>query len=173
MRTWRITLAAGGLALIAFGLFRLVTEIRVSSLAALLGWLVAAVIVHDGLLSPLVLAVASALTRMPPRGRRFVQAALLLGLPSTVIAIPLILRRGSQPASKALLRQDYGAHLGLLWAGIATAALIGWAVHVAHARPRPPLPAGGRQGLHEQGDGDLPGQPAGPPPRRQQRDAEQ
>jgi hypothetical protein len=173
MRTWRVALTAAGLSLTAYGLFRLVTEIRLSSLAALMVWLIAAVLIHDGLLSPLVLAVGSVLTRLPARARRYVQIALLVGLPSTVIAIPLILRRGSQPASKAILQQNYGGHLGLLWAGIAAATLLGYAVRVARDRPRPQLPAGPHQALQDEGESDLRDQATPPPPRRQHGNAEQ
>ena len=40
-------------------------------------WLVAAVIIHDGILSPLVLTIGAALRRfVPDRGRRYLQAGL-------------------------------------------------------------------------------------------------
>ena len=43
----------------------------------------------------------------------------------TVIAIPMIYRRDSQPVSKAILNQNFGANLTLLLGIIAGATLLG------------------------------------------------
>ena len=104
-------------------------------------WLIAAVLVHYGLVSPVVIAVSSLLRRLiPDRGRRYLQAALIMAVPVTVIAIPLIYRQGSQPPSKALLLQNFTANLGLLLGIIAAVCLIGYAIRVAGDRSS----AGGR-----------------------------
>ena len=72
MKAWRIILAIAGIGLGLFGVFRLVTEIPVHSLLALALWMLAALAIHDGLLSPAVVAVGSLLRRyVPDRGRRF------------------------------------------------------------------------------------------------------
>jgi hypothetical protein len=47
----------------------------------------------------------------------------------TVIALPMILLRGSQPAVKALLLRNYGANLSLL---------IGIIAVITHQRPASP-----------------------------------
>ena len=52
---------------------------------------------------------ARLLTAVPPRARRYLQLALVVGAGATVVALPLIYRQGTQPASKALLLRDYGA----------------------------------------------------------------
>jgi hypothetical protein len=52
VKAWRIMLAAAGISLGLFGIHRLVTEIPLSSLVALGVWLLAARLIHDGLLSP-------------------------------------------------------------------------------------------------------------------------
>jgi hypothetical protein len=52
----------------------------------------------------------------------------------TVIAIPLIIRQFSQPASKAMLLQHYGGNLALLVGIIALATLIAYAIRVARDR---------------------------------------
>jgi hypothetical protein len=48
---------------------------------------------------------------VPDRGRRYVQVALIMIALVTLIAIPMIFLRGSQPAAKALLLRNYGANL--------------------------------------------------------------
>lgn len=131
----RVILGGTGGLLAAFGVFRLVTQIPLDDLAWLAVWLVAALVLHDGLLAPSTAAVGAILERaIPPRLRRYVQAALVTGVGITAIAVPLIVRRNSQPAAKALLQQDYAAHLGWLWAGIAVIALLLYATAVVRNR---------------------------------------
>ena len=175
MRAWRWAFASPGVVLLGFGLFRLVTEIPFRNLAVLVLWLLAAVLIHDGVLAPLVLAVGRALAVLPARLRRYVQAALIAAVPVTVIAIPLIYLRGSQPASKSLLRQNYGAHLGLLISMIAGASLVAYGLRVVrdHWSPRGPLlPAGGEQRLQQDREGDLATEREPAPPVGEQRSPE-
>jgi hypothetical protein len=158
MRAWRLAFGTSGLGLLGFGLYRLATEVPIADLAVLVGWLIGAVLIHDGVLSPIVLAVGRALAHLPPRGRRYVQWALITSAVVTVIAVPLIYRRGSQPASKALLQKNYAAHLALLVAMIAGVSLLAYAVQVARdyrASSAGVLPASGEQGLQHNGEGDL------------------
>ena len=43
-------------------------------------WLITAVIIHDGLLSPVIVGFGSGFHRwVPDRGRRYLQAALIIG----------------------------------------------------------------------------------------------
>lgn len=114
MRRYRIALVVTGGLLLTFGSFRLVTKLDAGDLFALLLWLVAAVALHDGLVAPITIGTGVALTRVPPRARRYVQGAFIVGGLITVIAVPLIGRRGTQPESKAILLRDYGGNLALL-----------------------------------------------------------
>ena len=135
MRAWRIGLAALGIAALDYGGGRLLTEIPRHSLVLLAGWLIAAVLIHDGLVSPVVLGVGWTLRRLvPDRGRRYLQAALIVSALVTIVAVPMMYRANRQPPSKAILRQDFGANLALLLAIIAVVTLIAYAVQVAHDR---------------------------------------
>ena len=67
---------------------------------------------------------------MPPRARRYLQGALLVGALITVIAVPLIGRQDTQPESKAILLRDYGANLALLLGMTAAVALALYALRV-------------------------------------------
>ena len=134
MKAWRIILAAAGISLGLFGIYRLFTQVPTSSLVALGVWLLAALLIHDGLLSPAVVGVGSLLRRfVPDRGRRYLQAALLTGALVTVVAIPMIYLRGSQPPVKALLLQNYGLNLTLILGLIAAITLSLYAVRTARA----------------------------------------
>lgn len=141
MRIWRLVLAVLGIVGLLYGAARLLTEIPVPSLIALAIWLVGAVVIHDGLLSPAVLAVSAVVERLPVRARRFVQSGLIVGAMVTVIALPMIYLRGSQPAQKAILQQNYGAHLAILLGLIGLASLVAYAVRVARDRRGDPPPA--------------------------------
>jgi hypothetical protein len=132
MRAWRIVLAVLGIAALVYGGGRLLTEIPRHSLVLLAGWLIAAVLIHDGLVSPVVLGVGWTLRRLvPDRGRRYLQAALIVSALVTIVAVPMIYRANRQPPSKAILRQDFAANLALLLGVIMVVTLIAYAVQVA------------------------------------------
>jgi hypothetical protein len=135
MKAWRIILAVAGIALGAFGVFRLVTEIPTYSVLILGVWLAAALVIQDAILAPSVVGVGWLLRRyVPDRGRRYVQVALIMSALITVIAVPMIFLRGSQPAVKALLLRNYGSNLMLIIAIIGVISLILYAVRVARDR---------------------------------------
>ena len=132
MGAWRLVLGILGVLVLLYGIVNLLLHIPIQTLGWVAVWLIAAVIIHHGLLSPVVIAVSSLLRRLiPDRGRRYLQAALIAAVPVTVIAIPLIYRQGSQPPSKALLLQNYTANLGLLLGIIGAVCLVGYAIRVA------------------------------------------
>jgi hypothetical protein len=128
-------LAVTGIALGAFGVFRLLTEIPRHSLLILAVWLAAALIIHDAVLEPSVVGVGWLLRRhLSDRSRRYVQLALIMIAFVAVIATPMIFLRNTQPAEKALLLRNYGANLILIIAIIAVLSLILYAVRVARDR---------------------------------------
>lgn len=130
----RVVIGAAGVLLLAFGAFRLGTEIAVPDLLGLALWLGAAVVIHDAVLSPGVIGVGGMLRRIPARARTYIQGALITGGLVTVIAIPLILRAGSQPRAKALLEQDFRVNLALLLALVGVGALLAYLRRVAQER---------------------------------------
>lgn len=131
----RRAFAVVGVALLAYGVARLFLVVAWPDLLLLAAWLVGALVVHDGLLSPLVLGVGAALRRwVPARGRRFVQLALVAGAMVTVVALPMIYLEGSQPPEKAILLQHYGLNLTLVLALVAAMTLALYAVRVARGR---------------------------------------
>jgi hypothetical protein len=121
MKFARIALAVAGIALLGFGVLRLLTQVSTYSLTNLAVWLVAALVLHDLVLAPTTIGVGWVLRRwVPDRARRYVQGWLIVSATLAVIAIPMIVLRGSQPVVKALLLRNYGANLALL-VGLAAA----------------------------------------------------
>ena len=128
----RLPLGIAGILLALFGVFRLLTQIPPSALVILALWLVVALVIHDGILSPVVVGVGWAVSRfIPPRARRYLQGALIMAALVTVIAIPMIYRQDSQPRSKSMLLQNFGLNLTLLIGIIAAGSLLAYAVRVA------------------------------------------
>jgi hypothetical protein len=150
MKAWRIALAMAGLLLGAFGVFRLLTEIPTGSVIKVAIWLLAALIIHDMVIAPSVVGLGWTLRRnFPDRGRRYLQAALIIIAVVTVIALPMIVLRGSQPPVKALLLRDYAANLALLIGLIAVVTVASYVVGVArdsyHRSRLPGMEKGGRR----------------------------
>lgn len=136
MRT-RLLIGGAGVLLGLFGVFRLLTQIPGGDLIALFVWLVAALLVHDGLVSPVVVAVGVLVTKaVPPRTRRYLQGALVTGALITVIAVPLITRENSQPQVKSILQQNYSANLVVLLGIVAGGALALYILRVVRDRSR-------------------------------------
>jgi hypothetical protein len=138
MSRWRLVLGLVGVGLGLYGIGRLFSSVPWSSLVLVGVWLVLALVIHDGLLSPAVVAVTVLLGRIPPRGRRYLQFGLIVAALVTVIALPMISQQQRQPPSKALLQQDYQVNLMILLAIIAAGSLAAYAVRVARDRkPKP------------------------------------
>ncbi len=132
MKALRLTLAASGILLGLYGVFRLVIEVPIGNLLVLAGWMIGAVIIHDGILSPAVIAVGWFVGRVrPARARRYVQGGLIAGGLITIVAIPLIVHAGQEPTSKAILRQNFGGNLTVLLGAVAAVSLVLYAARVA------------------------------------------
>ncbi len=134
MKAWRIGLTIGGILVALYGAVRLLTGVPVHSLVLLALWLIVAVLIHDGVLSSLVVAVGWAVSHLPPRGRRYLQAGLIMAAMVTVVAVPMISQQFRQPPVKALLQQDFRLNLTVLLVIIAVGTLAAYAVRVARDR---------------------------------------
>ncbi|HET9561620.1 MAG TPA: hypothetical protein VFP01_05925 [Propionibacteriaceae bacterium] len=141
MKIWRIVIAVVGVGVGTYGIFQLLTQLPWQTLVLLALWLIGALIIHDGLLSPAVIGVGAALRRyVPDRGRRYLQFGLIMAAMVTVIAVPMIYRANTQPPAKALLLQDFGINLTVLLAAIGGGTLIAYAIRVARDRSVPGRP---------------------------------
>ena len=79
---------------------------------------------------------------MPARGRRYLQAALIMAAHGHRDRHPDDLPRDSQPVSKAILNQNFGANLTLLLGIIAGATLLAYAIRVARDQSGSTSPSG-------------------------------
>ncbi|MCQ4079808.1 hypothetical protein NGB36_04180 [Streptomyces sp. RB6PN25] len=121
--TGRVVAGALGLAGIGTGLAVLLTDPHVRDPLDVAVWLVAALLLHDAVLVPLVLLVGAAL-----RARGPLRGGLIVGGCLTAVALPAVLRPGPVPVS--LLPLDYVRNwlFALGAVAVVTALAAGWAL---------------------------------------------
>lgn len=112
----RIVTGALGLALMAVGATLLLTGGQLKDVAL---WLAGAIVLHDGIIAPLVLGVGLLLAAVPARGT--VRGALVVAGCLTVITLPPLLRPGA-PTNPSALPLDYLRNWQLLLVAVAVVA---------------------------------------------------
>jgi hypothetical protein len=116
-------LAAGG-TVMAFGAWGLLGHAEATMPAAWARWLAAALLVHDLLVAPALLAVGWLVGRLPGGWRAPVRAGLLVSATVVLVTLPAFLGdgRATQPGNASLLPNRYGRSLALVlgpvWAGV-------------------------------------------------------
>ncbi|MYT20629.1 hypothetical protein GTW69_10065 [Streptomyces sp. SID7760] len=115
---YRYAVAGLGLALMGLGGALLVQQPSPWRIAL---WLAGAVVVHDGLVAPLVIAVAALTGALGLRLRGVPRAALIVAGSLTAIALPPLLRPGGA-ANPTVVPLDYLRNWLLTMAAVALAA---------------------------------------------------
>ncbi|MFD5409060.1 hypothetical protein [Streptomyces nojiriensis] len=120
---FRYAVGGFGLAVMAFGGLLLVREPEPWRIAL---WLAGGVLVHDGLIAPLVIAVGALCAAAGLRLRGVPRAALVVAGSLTMIALPPLLRPGGV-ANASVLPLDYPRNwlLAMAAIGVLTAAYAG------------------------------------------------
>lgn len=141
MRSARIALVVVGVLVMAFGAYVLVTTVRPNRIWGLATWLLAAVVLHDVVLSPFVVGAGLLLRRT---GRTLgagvlvvVQTAVVLGSVLALVVLPEIAAKHHGQKNPTVLPFDYTTRLlvveGLLLAVVVVALVVG----VVRARRAP------------------------------------
>ncbi|MFI7603371.1 hypothetical protein [Actinoplanes sp. NPDC049681] len=110
-------------------------------LGGVLLFLGAVLVLHDGVLMPLVIGVGALLTRSPP----LIRAAMIVSFVVTVVALPFVLGYGRSPDNPSALPLAYGNGLALILAAIWATVLALQAVRRLCAGRRKPSGQGDRQ----------------------------
>lgn len=127
-----------GLAMCVWGVVGVIQDPDNSHPGSLLAWVVAADVVHDLLLVPIVSVVAWAIARMVPERAR-TPLRTVIGIAALLVAVgwPFIAGYGRNPLVPSLLNRNYAVGVAVDVAVVALGGLL-WAL----ARRRQP-PAGG------------------------------
>jgi hypothetical protein len=114
----RVVIGALGLAAAGLGVARLLA-LGPANLVAAATWLVLGVVVHDGLLAPLTVALGVLLARAARLPGPALTGLTVLGT-VTVVAVPVLGRFGERPDNPTLLDRNYV----LGWLGLATLTVL-------------------------------------------------
>lgn len=125
IRCWRITLIAIGLALMVVGGLVLLEDVSPTRYGGILLWLAGAIIIHDGVIAGLVIAVNLVLRkagRAVPLGvLAIIQGAVVIGAIVALIVFPQIVKQGIGTLNPTILPLDYWSNLALFY-GVLIAA---------------------------------------------------
>lgn len=133
-------LIALGVALIGFGGYTLVMlQPRPNQLIGVAVWLIGAIVLHDAVLSPLLVGVGLLMRRA---GRRvpwsviaLVQGAVVIGCLFTLMFLPEIAVQQRGPKNATVVPLDYAQNLVVMWAALAAIVVVGSIVLVRRTRP--------------------------------------
>ncbi|WP_353815281.1 hypothetical protein [Agromyces sp. SYSU T00266] len=136
MRAARIAVIGVGLGLAAFGGFLVLTEISPSRWLGIMVWVGAAILLHDGVVAPVVVAVglgaARVRARVGDRGVAVAQGALVVGAVLTAITVPALVASTLGTPNPTILVGSYGIALAVIWAVLLAVAAI--ALRVSRTR---------------------------------------
>jgi hypothetical protein len=128
----RIALAGTGVLVIGYALAGAFAQLG-GKLGGVLIFLVAVLVLHDGIWLPVVLLAGVVLGRIvPARHRGVIRVAAIAATALTVFSVPLVLGRGRTADNPSALPLDYGRNLALILLGLAVVT----ALIVARARIR-------------------------------------
>jgi hypothetical protein len=144
VRVARIVLVWVGVAIIAFGAYTMATTLKPHRIWGLVTWLVAAVVLHDAILSPFVVIVGAVLRRSGRALRAWVlivvQCAVVLGVVLLSTVLPEIAAKHHVQRNPTVVPFDYVARLVIV-EGVLAAVIVGALVAGAVLSARRPRPA--------------------------------
>ena len=134
-RAVRLALGAVGLVMLAYGSVRILQFPKVSRPVHLGEWLVAAIVLHDGVLAPIVAGIGWVLARVVPgRARGYLQGGLIVAAVISLFAVVLNHRQGHGAPGNVLLTQDYLRNWAILLAIVAAGTAGLYALRVIRER---------------------------------------
>lgn len=144
---WRVGLLVLGVAILLLSGYILLTTVRPTKYIGIVEWFVAAIIIHDALIAPLVFGAGLVMRKL---GRRIplpvlaiVQGGLVIGAIFTIVLVPEILAQRNAHLFETLLPFDYVKNLGILWVGtlvLTAATVVGYLIASKRLKKRPSPP---------------------------------
>ena len=143
MRAARIVLVVLGVLVMAFGAYVLVTTVRPNRIWGLATWLLGAVVLHDAVLSPVVVGAGLLLRRTGRSIRAWVlvvvQTAVVLGSVLALVVLPEIAAKAHGQKNPTVLPFDYGMRLAIVEGAllVVVLAVLVIGARMSRNRPRP------------------------------------
>ncbi|MEO8222438.1 MAG: hypothetical protein ABI563_16825 [Specibacter sp.] len=131
MAAVRISVGVLGAAGAAYGIYSLLTHLTPAALLGLAAWLAVALLLHDGVLVPLVTATGHGLRHvgrnLRPLSCHVIRGSLVLGSVFTLVVAPLMTAQqvaGDPSINSTALQGDYALALGILWSVLVAVAAL-------------------------------------------------
>jgi hypothetical protein len=125
-RLWRIGLVAAGVLLLAVGGTTLLNDVTPAQYLGILLWFAGALVIHDGIVGPVVFGIQLVMRRcgrsIPIGVLAIIQVALVVAAITTLVALPEHLKQGIGSTNSTVLPLDYGVNLLWFYAGLAVAS---------------------------------------------------
>jgi hypothetical protein len=136
----RIVLIVIGLAGLFLGAVIMVQKERPDQIVGVIVWIAAAIIVHDGILSPLLLLadvwMRRAGRRIPYAVLAIIQGGVVVGAIMSMLVLPEIYKKSLGTKNPTILPLDYGLNLALFWVAVAALTAAACALYLRRARRR-------------------------------------
>lgn len=120
---WRIALIAVGLGLVGIGGLVMLDTVSPGRYLGILIWMAGAIIVHDGIIAPIVFAIGFAMRkagrRIPVGVIAIIQAAIVVGAIVSLIVFPEVIKKSIGTQNPTVLPLDYGFNLVVFYVVIA------------------------------------------------------
>ena len=140
MRRWQIGLIAVGVLLLALGGLVLVLDVGPSEFVGIAIWFAGAIILHDGILAPIVFGVSLMLRRagkrIPLGALLIVQGAVVVGAMTALLVVPEQLKQAIGTANPTILPLNYGVNLVVFGVVLIAVTVLAVVVYLRRVRAR-------------------------------------
>jgi hypothetical protein len=140
MRRWQAGLIVVGALLLALGGLVLVLDVGPSKFLGIATWFAGAIILHDGILAPIVFGASLLLRRagkrIPFGALLIVQGAVVVGAITALLVVPQQLKRAIGTANPTILPLDYGVNLVVFTAVLVAVTVLAVLGYLRRVRTR-------------------------------------
>lgn len=137
MKIARVVLVMLGVGLLVLGGIVLLQDVKPVRYVGILWWFAGAIIIHDGILSFVIVGISLFFRRVRLRlvPVLIVQGALAIAALFALLVVPEILKQGIGTANATLLPLDYGVNLAVFYAVLVVVTAAALAVYRVVRRP--------------------------------------
>lgn len=134
MKIWRIALLVVGIAFLVVGALVLLEDVAPKRYAGIALWFAGAILIHDGIIAGLVIAVNLTLRkagrRVPLGVLAIIQGAIVVGAIVSLIVFPQVVKQRIGTLNPTILPLGYGANLVLFYGVLMAVTAVTIAVYL-------------------------------------------
>ncbi|TXN31050.1 hypothetical protein [Lacisediminihabitans profunda] len=145
MKAWRTALVILGVLLTVYGAYLMLDTVKPVKIAGVALWFLAALVLHDGIVAPIVFGVSVALRKlgrsMPVAVLVIIQAGLVVASVFAIIVLPAVYKKTLGTKNPTVLPFDYGTRLVIVWLVVAAVTAVAIATYLAIAKRQKARPS--------------------------------